>query len=529
MKGRTMAAAALALAVSLPSLAQRDSESARQERQNNYLSNWLGEDAAYIITDAERDAFEALATDEERYQFIEQFWLRRDPTPDTVRNEFQEEHYQRIAYANAHFTSGIPGWRTDRGRIYIIWGPPDQIESYPTGGSYDRRFDEGGGRTNVFPFERWRYRYLPGIGQEVELEFVDRSFSNEYRLALSPWEKDALANVPGTGYTDLEAMSADPARAKADRGIGLHNPANPDMVDDFDRLEIWSKIFTPAEIEFTDLEEIVTTSLSYNLVPFQVETDFIKVTNETIQTPITIQIRNGDVTYRENDGIHVGRLNIFGRIRHITGRVAQTFEDGVDLTLFDREFQAKLDDYHVYQQQVPLDPGRYQLDVVIKDEASGDIGTMSRVLEVPRFPEGELSTSSLILAQSIQPVSSRLVGTGMFVLGGLKVVPNVTREFYRDSDLNYWIQVYDLGVDEASKPSARIETIVTREGREVSRTVESTDELSSAARYLTVSKALPLNDLMPGPYRLQVRVIDDISGNVANQTADFVVIERASE
>ena len=109
----------------------------RKELETPYRK-WLNEDVAYIITDEERAAFKRLQTDEEREQFIEQFWLRRDPTPDTVENEFKEEHYRRIAYANEHIASGIPGWKTDRGRIYIKYGPPDEIEDHSSGGTYER-------------------------------------------------------------------------------------------------------------------------------------------------------------------------------------------------------------------------------------------------------------------------------------------------------------------------------------------------------------------------------------------------------
>ena len=511
---------ALLLAAGVPLLAQRDSESARQERQNNYLTNWLNEDAAFIITPEEREAFEALSTDEERYQFIEQFWLRRDFTPDTVRNEFQEEHYRRIAYANERFASGMPGWKTDRGRIYIIWGEPDQIESMPTGGSYDRTIEEGGGRTNVFPFERWRYRYIETIGNEVILEFVDPSFSNEYRLALSPHEKDALAHVPGVGFTDFEMYSGDPETARVNRGLGTGR------INQFDLLETYSKIWVPADVEFKDLEAIVTTNLSYNLLPFEMKADFVKVTNESVLTPITVQIRNSDVAFRENRGIHVAQLNVFGRVTAITGRVADTFEDTVSIELLDRQFEAALDSYHVYQKILNLAPGNYKIDLVIKDIYSEDVGTLSRALPVPRFPEGQLSASSLLLAHRIQPLSSRQVGTGQFVLGGLKVTRSVGHEFYRDSDLNYWLQVYSLGVDAASKPAANVETIITRDGREVGRIAETSSEFSGAAQQMTLYKTLPLADYEPGTYTLQVRVTDTLTGEVASQTADFVVVDR---
>src|SRR5256712_2605529 len=165
-----------------------DAAAAKKSREletaSRALRKWLDEDVAYIITNEERSAFKALKTDEEREQFIEQFWLRRDPTPDTVDNEFKEEHYARIADANERFASGIPGWKTDRGRIYIIWGKPDEIESHPSGGTYDRPIEEGGGTTSTFPFEVWRYRYIEGIGNEGLLEFADPSMPGEYVLTI---------------------------------------------------------------------------------------------------------------------------------------------------------------------------------------------------------------------------------------------------------------------------------------------------------------------------------------------------------
>src|SRR5215204_4003817 len=176
--------------------------------------DWLDKDVTYIITDEERKAFKKLATDDERERFIEEFWRRRDPDPDTDENEFKEEYYERIAYANEHFSSGIPGWKTDRGRMYIVFGPPDQKESHPSGGSYDRPYYEGGGTTSTYPFEIWWYRYIEGVGSDVEVEFVDPTGSGEYRVARNPNEKDALLYTPNAGLTLSEQLGL---TTKADR------------------------------------------------------------------------------------------------------------------------------------------------------------------------------------------------------------------------------------------------------------------------------------------------------------------------
>src|SRR5437899_7794384 len=157
-------------------------KNAIKEKLEGTYKKWLDDDVRWIITDEELSAFKKLSNNAERDQFIEQFWLRRDPTPDTAENEYKEEHYRRIQYANEHFAAGMPGWKTDRGRIYIMYGKADSIDSHPMGGPYQRSAEEGGGSTQTFPFEIWRYRYLDGVGQEIEIEFVDDCRCRRYEL-----------------------------------------------------------------------------------------------------------------------------------------------------------------------------------------------------------------------------------------------------------------------------------------------------------------------------------------------------------
>ena len=148
------------------------------------FKRWLEEDVAYIIASEERDKFVQLTTDAEREHFIESFWMRRDQTPDSIANEFKEEHYRRIAWANDRFAARVPGWKTDRGRAYIMRGPPDEIESHPSGGRYERPSREGGGFSADYPFEVWRYRVA--TGGDIFLEFEDPAMTGEYRLRMPP-------------------------------------------------------------------------------------------------------------------------------------------------------------------------------------------------------------------------------------------------------------------------------------------------------------------------------------------------------
>jgi len=499
------------------------------ESASRALRRWLDEDVSYIITNEERTAFKALKTDEEREQFIEQFWLRRDPTPDTVDNEFKEEHYARIAYANERFASGIPGWKTDRGRIYIIWGKPDEIESHPSGGTYDRPIEDGGGTTSTFPFEIWRYRYIEGIGNEVLLEFVDPSMSGEYRMTIDPNEKDALLHVPGAGLTFDEQFFG---RDKADRISGLTNPTNTSALGNtsrnnpFDRLQLYANIFKPPEIKFKDLEAIVTTKLSYNLLPFRFRTDFVRVTEDSVLTPITILLQNKDLAFQEQQGIHRAMIHVYGKVTGINGRVAPggVFEDTISQDIPDALFKQGLESASIHQKIIPLRPGLYKLDLVLKDINSGNVGTVSQRLQVPRFPDDKLQLSSLILADLVENLPPSQIGSGSFILGSNKVRPNVSDDFRHDRNLTLWFQVYNLKLDEATKkPSATVETLITKNGREVKRDVEQASELSNAAAQMTLSKMVPLKDFEPGEYSVQVKVTDNLTKDVIASAEKFTV------
>ena len=389
----------------------------RQELKGAYKT-WLDQDVAYIISDEERKAFKNLSNDEEREAFIEQFWLRRNPNPDSPDNEFREEHYRRIAYANEHYAAGKPGWKTDRGHIYIAFGPPDSIECHPSGGSYQRPMDEGGGETSTFPFETWHYRYLEGIGENVDLEFVDTCMCGDYHFTIDRGEKDALQHVPGMGLTQWEQMGQ---AKKADRfkggfeNLGTGPLSSGEQGKEFDRIELAAKVFAPPPVKFKDLDNFISEHKLINgpIFPFDVRTDFVKVTDNTVLVPITLQIRNRDVTFVTKDGVSTGVVNILGKVTTITHKTVQTFEDTVQVEEPAELLQKALDGQKVYWKALPLVPGLYRLDIAIKDVNNPDhIGIYGRAIEVPEFHDEKLATSSLILADKMNPVDSHSIGSG---------------------------------------------------------------------------------------------------------------------
>src|SRR5436190_6550784 len=437
---------------------------------DNAYKQWLTEDVTYIITPDERNAFLQLSTSEEREQFIEQFWLRRSSNPDLPDNDFKEEHYRRIAYANEHFASGIPGWKTDRGRIYIIWGPADEVDSHPTGGTYDRPMEEGGGSTSTYPWEKWRYRYLEGMGNNVELEFVDPSGSGEYHLTMDPSEKDALLHVPGAGLSLMESMGMASKADRFTRSDGTNLPTTmggqPASMNEFNRLELYAKVNKPPEVKFKDLEAVVTSRIVRDQMHFNWRTDYLKVTNDTVLVPITVQIPNRQLSFQAKDGIHSATMNIFGRVSTLTGRVVQTFEDPVSKDFPDSLFQQSLKLQSIYQKAIPLRPGLYRLDLVIKDVQSGNIGVVNTRLQVPRYDDDKLDASSLILADQIERVPAKQIGSGQFVLGSSKVRPRLEGDFTTADRLGIYMQVYNLKPDDKSHKSSATFEYTVKKGKD---------------------------------------------------------------
>jgi GWxTD domain-containing protein len=499
---------------------------------------WLNEDVVWIITDEERAAFKQLSNDEERDNFIEAFWQRRDPSPDTEENEYKEEHYRRIAYANEHFAAGIPGWKSDRGRIYIMYGPADEIESHPSGGTYERPIEEGGGETSTFPFEDWRYRYLEGIGQEVIIEFVDSCMCGDFHMTMDRSEKDALLYTPNAGLTMYEQMGMS-TKASRFSGGGLERlGAGPNSANlqtkQFDRLEQFAKLQAPPPVKFKDLEEIVNTKLITNLMPFDVRSDFVKVTGDTVLVPITIQMKYRDITFANKDGVQRGTVNIFGRVTTLTGKIVQTFEDTAQVDVPAELLPRTAENSSVYWKALPLRPGRYKIEIAVKDVNGDRKGLWSRGIVVPEFSDDKLSTSTLIVADQMEAVPTKDVSTGNFVIGLTKVRPRVAPAdgkpalFKRSKDqkVNFWMQVYNLGVDDKThKPSATFEFDIVNiaTNKPVVQKTESTEQMGNVGEQVTLQKSIASANLPPGVYKINIKVNDNISKQTIDPSATFAV------
>ncbi|RPI27989.1 MAG: GWxTD domain-containing protein [Acidobacteria bacterium] len=513
-------------------------EALRQEESKDYYKQWLKQDVVYILTEDEKSVFEKLTTNDERESFIEQFWQRRDPDPRTPSNEFKEEHYRRIAYANDHFTSGDRGWMTDRGRIYIIHGPPDSIESRPSGGFYRREMSEGGGVTSTYPFERWRYRHIDGLGDDIVLEFVDNTFTDKYQLAVFPWEKDALMQFPGAGKTLAEETRlADRAdRPGLNPGAGGHGGANPNLwyrrANDmpFARYEAYAKVQAPPVLRYPDLKQIVKVNIGYSNLTFEAGESYFRLNEDQVLVPITIRIANKQLTFKPNGDYQTARIGLYGIVTSMTQRIAFEFEDTMVTSFRNDQIQIGVQRTSIYQRVIPLDRrNRYRIDLVLKDVNSEKVGVVQKALIPPTFDGDKLAGSSLIISDYVQPLGAIPEGESMFVLGDVKVRPNIHKIFSPRMPLGLYLQVYNAALDQSTQqPALRVTYKLLRDGKLLQMAVDEKGEPVQyySSRRVVLVKHLSLEGLDPGKYEIQLEVADLARDQTIQAAEEFTIVEE---
>jgi GWxTD domain-containing protein len=498
----------------------------RIEKSKIY-EKWMSEDVAYIITSDEKKAYKSLKTDEERENFIENFWRRRDPNPDTEENEYREEYFERIAYANEHYASGIPGWKTDRGRTYIAWGKPDSVESHPSGGSYDRPSYDGGGSTTTYPFEIWFYRHLDGVGNGLEIEFVDPTGTGEYRLARNAHEKDALLMVPGAGLTTAEQLGLS---NKGDRisGGGDSNRYGRAQDQPFERLRVLNDLQRPPQVKFSDLQALAggdSGTIDNNPLDFDMRVDFFRQSEERIIATFTVQTENKELVFENLGGLPTAKMNVFGRITAVSGKRSGIFEDSVTTNATGEELAEAKDRKSIYQTAVALTPGTYKVDVVVRDVVSGNKGVVSKGFTVPKYDGKKLSTSTLVLASTLRTTNERDVG-GRFIIGNAKVIPNLSGIYKKGQQVGVYLQVYNAEIDQTTlRPAVEVEYVLMKGGKEVLRQPETWEGLSDSGQRLTLARLLPTDQMPLGSYEIKIKIKDRVGGQNLEQSGTFTIVQ----
>jgi len=528
----------------LPAFAQDNSDKDKKDKQQQkkkksessekVYQRWMDEDVRWIITDEERKAFKTLKTDEERETFIEQFWARRDPDPDTPENEYKEEYAARIAYANQHFASGIPGWKTDRGRIYIMFGPPDSKETHPAGGQYQRPTHEGGGSTSTYPFEIWFYRHLDNVGDGLEIEFVDPTMSGEYHIARSPDEKDALLTVPGAGLTLAEELGlSDKTNRVAFGGMGgsYVDPLFGQRTQDseFERLRLYADLQRPPSV--TKMPGFGGTAdpvlVETEVLPVTMRTDYLRVGDDSVVTSFSLLLDHQDLALANKGGIYQGQVSINARITSVAGKRSGNFTDTINTDRFtDRDVAVGQQMKSIYQKNYILPPGRYKIDLYAQDTNSGKMGIIHQSFVVPQYKQNELGTSSVIVASDISRMNG--VAAGQFVIGRYKVHPNMTETFKPGAPIGVFLQVYNAQIDQYTlMPNVDVNYVVTKNGKEIARVPEDgkTGVKDVDGQRLVLARMLGVK-LEPGTYQLVVNVTDRVSQKTINTTPSQFIVKQ---
>ena len=496
-------------------LAREDEKNRDTSAVQHHFKRWLNEDVTYIISDEEESVFKNLISPEEKELFIEQFWRRRDPDLRTAINEFKEEHYRRIAYVNERFYAGKPGWKTDRGMIYILHGPPHEIESYVTGGNYNRPFNEGGGQTVVHPMEVWRYRHLEGVGDDIVLEFVDRTYTGTYKLILFPDEKDALLHFDGMGLTMSEQLGLSDKQNRPSL-IGGRSTAYENRLHNnnpFRRYEIFSRVMVPKKIKYKDLKELVKVEVGYSTSPsaFGATTSSSTTGRSWFPSPS----RSKQFLSFEADGeVHSARVGLYGVVTSLSNKFIEEFDQDLVVSFGPERLMRGLEGRATYQKVLLLDSGtRYKLDLIMKDLSSNNIGAVKHGISTAQHAgKGEAEQQ---LAAAFQPHAGAFRGTqsGPDVRPGRRQDPAQHRqELFQELPLGVYLHLYNFGMDQSSNtPQMQVAYHFTR--REVIG--EATDSRGESIQFfsdrrMVLLKRLNLRSLEPGKYRLEVEVWDQV-------------------
>jgi GWxTD domain-containing protein len=471
---------------------------------DNYIlfKDWADEDVPYIISAQERSTFSQLTTNEERIQFIKRFWSRRNPTPSTDKNEFKEEYYRRVAYANEHFGTDTPGSRSDRGRIYILWGPPDSIPSHSDCKELSGAFaSDQTDSINCRPYEVWRYNYIYDIGTNVELRFVDNSGLADYKLA-----KDPTDRIPT--YFDR----------CCDDGSG-RTTAPPAPKD----LKWFLSEFGAPPAKANGIEAYVSTPMRHDGPWFNYRVDSFRATLHTDIVPISIEISDRELSFQDEDGRRTARASLHGCTSTLDGQIVEAFEDSISRRSPDAAQGAQQHGSFRYQTTAILNPGLYRLDVVIKDLANGKIGEIATAVKVPLFANAHLDASGLIFADRIEKSNTESAAVKSFI-DELQSRPRIQSGFTTRDELGAFLQIYNLKISPRSQnPALSICYRINRERDDVSKVFESFERLHSSSEQISILRYFPLSSFLPGSYTLTIEVTDEISHQTVSRSECFGV------
>lgn len=528
----------------------------KKEKLTKKHKKWLDEEVPYIISQNEKEIFKSLATSEQRDEFIRNFWKRRDPSPMTPVNQFKEEHYRRIEYANRRYFEGTAGWRSDRGRVYIMFGPPDFFETNP-GGGRGFLFDVSG-PTAEFPSEVWTYRFIPGLKlrqTRIDFTFVNYYNSGKYQLTSNPALANALRNtsIEGSrdvGYEDHNTL----VPGSTSKDLPMNSIEQLMMMTELtkSRGEVFEEMERSSRLR--KLRGVVDSRESLYQMPFVMDESFLSGENNLVKVPISLEIAGKDVAFRKEGDRYNGVVNFHIEVKDSEDTVYQSSER-LEMNLTEQTFQQRMGNTYQYKHRVTIAPGEYWLHVVVWDEFDNKVGHVDKRLLVPEISRDKFGLSDIILARSLRVVQQEkpktvdakdiqaletLAESGLkvpdkvaiqkkkeapFTFGNIVIEPNTTTEYAKNQELVFFYQIYGLKFDADEKKSKmrvvhQIEkngvVVATIEKPQVVHLLESHKNavVDGGARY-------KLTDLEPGTYSVAALVTDLVAGITLEKRINF--------
>jgi GWxTD domain-containing protein len=494
----------------LPTAARAESKSG-SVNIDKPTKDWYQGPVRYIITKPEVKAFKALESDIDRQNFIDWFWQRRDVVPTTPENEFRDRFEQRVYESMRMFNeTTTPGWRTDMGKVYILVGPPDEMN-----------------RDTMAKTHRgiitWVYRRppFPDLDANTVIAFA-RDPSGEFVISTSPTLDSDVAR--GLQFARVKRTVDDQILVPG-RGDPAYLAAGaPVTQGPLETMLIVGRLqqLPPAEEKL--FQSFVAAREFYGAIPADSRLDFYKAADGTTYTTITVGIRSSAVQYRLRGNKEVPDVAVFGKL------VSKDEPDLVYALAGDSNFAESPEnpdagpaDLLVFQATGGFKPGKYQIVLGVQDRVSTKLAAYRKDVEIPDLTAAALTLSSLTLAGSMEPTDYAATKGKPFHVGKFRIVPRPDGAFRKSDELNIYFQVYNPGLDQATgKPRLDVAYVFRQRSPDGSFQEIGTYEVKNAGGQVQ-GYAVPLERWPAGEYQVAVTVKDLAGGASASAEAPFVI------
>jgi GWxTD domain-containing protein len=466
---------------------------------------WLEQEVVYIITPTEREIFLKLKTDRERDLFIEAFWKHRDPIPETEENEFKIEHYKRIEYANKYFgrEAAKPGWMTDRGRMYIILGPPNDIQHID-------------GKSEIYNCEIWFYqgKQEMGLPPGFNLLFYQEKGTGEMRLysPTSDGPQALLTSYWGdpadytTAYSNLREVDPNLANISLSLIPGEENVSlgRPSLSSDLLLRQIEQ---TPQKMvadryarKFFEYKDIIDVDYSVNYIDSD---SLVRVLKDPSGLYfIHYDIEPSRLSVNQYDNQYATNFKVNGLLSTIDGKMVYQFEKTFPVKLTSAQFKERQNLPLAIYDVVPCVPGEYKLSVLVKNEASKEFTSLEQTIRIPEKVQIEMTTP--ILAYRVSPSESTEGKIKAFLLGSQQLYLQASRVFTSRDQLVVALQIFGLTPELKNKASLRYQFF-----KESQPFKEETYPVSELGMLPDLIKVFSLADFSPAHYFLNITLLID--------------------